>query len=104
MSRFSKFSSLRIASIIVAVGLLVCLLPMPYGYYTIVRLAMAILAACWAYRFATAKRTVLAVITIGVVIIFQPLIKVVMDRATWNVIDVILAAALLLLVFMKKKK
>lgn len=95
-------NALEIASAVLAVMLLVCLCPMPYGYFTIVRLAMAILAGCWAYKFFNDKQTAAGVISIGVLILFQPLVKIYLDRDTWNFIDIILAVLLILLVFFQQ--
>ena len=91
-------SILNIASLVLAVGLLLCLCHMPYGFYSVIRLSTAIVACCWAYQFYKASNTPLTVIAIAVAILFQPLIKIVLDRSTWHTIDIILAIALLILV------
>ena len=99
MGKFTSkgLTSLDWASLVLAVALLVCLLPLPYGFYTVIRLAVAIVVGCWAYQFYEAKRIVLAIIAFGVVLIFQPFLKVVLDRLTWNILDVILAMCLIVL-------
>ena len=42
----SRFSSLEIASGVLAVALLICLFSMPYGYYTLVRVATMVILLC----------------------------------------------------------
>lgn len=102
-NRISHLSFLEKASVILAGALLLCLCPMPYGFYTVIRLATAIIACCWAYQFYEAKKTSLAIIAGAIAILFQPLIKIVLDRTTWNILDILLAIAIIVLVFIKRK-
>ena len=104
MFQIKTLSFLNKVSLIFAIGLLLCLFPMPYGYYTFIRLATAVIACCWAYAFYGAKKTPLSIIAVAIAILFQPLIKIVLDRMTWNVIDIALAGALFILVFLKNKQ
>ena len=92
------------ASGILGVALILCLLPLPYGFYTLIRFAVAIVAGCWAYQFYKADKKPLAIIAGAVAVLFQPLIKVVLDRTTWNVLDVALAVTLFILIFPKNKQ
>lgn len=101
MIKFNSLSSLDKATLVLAVALLLCLCPLPYGFYTIIRLATAIIAGCWAYQFYKSNKTAYAVIAGAIVILFQPLIKIVLDRTTWNVLDIVLACTILILVFGK---
>ncbi len=100
MTKFSKnsfktnLSALQISSLILAIALLICLCSMPYGYYTIVRLATAIIATCWAITFLHENKTVLAIMSGSVVLLFQPFIKVILDKGTWNFVDSFLAITL----------
>ncbi|MDE6033104.1 MAG: hypothetical protein K2G15_03975 [Muribaculaceae bacterium] len=86
------------ASLAVAFGLLLCLCHMPYGFYTVIRLATAVIACCWAYKFYTDEKTPLTIVAVAIAILFQPLIMIVLDRTTWHVIDVLLAFSLIILV------
>lgn len=103
MTKFSSLSILEKASLILAIALFLCLCPMPYGYYTVIRLATSIIACCWAYQFYEAKKTPLAIIAGAIAILFQPLIKIILDRTTWNILDVLLAIAIIVLVFIRRK-
>lgn len=84
--------------------LILCPLKMPYGYYTIVRLLVAFSAAIWGLAEYTSKKYTNAAVCGFVVVLFQPLIKITMEKATWNVIDIILAILILILVFSRRIK
>lgn len=99
MNKFSTLSILEKCSVVLAAALLVCLLPMPYGYYTLVRLAVTVIVGCMAYRYYHRDRKAAAVVAAGVVLLFQPFIPVAMDKLMWNVVDVVVAGALLLQVY-----
>lgn len=102
MRNLRKLSSLEKSSLILAGALLLCLLPLPYGFYTIIRLATAVVAGCWAYKFFQKGQTTNAVISCTVILLFQPFFKIVLDRLTWNVVDAIIAIIIVFLVFCKK--
>lgn len=95
MKGSKKLSTLEKSSLILAIFLLVCLLPLPYGFYTLIRLATAIIAGCWAYLFFRKGKTTYAVISCAVLLLFQPFIRITLDRLTWNVVDVILVIIIL---------
>ena len=80
-----------------AVALLICLLPMPYGYYTLVRFAAMIILGCMAYGFYKEEKQTLCIIAGSLALLFQPLVKITLDRMTWNIVDVLFAIALVVL-------
>lgn len=86
-----------------AMALLVCLAPMPYGYYILVRIVAAILFVIFAGQYYAAKKEELA-ITFGILaFLFQPLIKISLGREIWNMVDVVIAI-LLLILWIKERK
>ena len=87
-----------------AVALLICLFPMPYGYYTLVRFVSMILFGCMAYSFYKEEKIPLCILFVALALLFQPFIKVALGRTMWNVIDVILAIALFLLWYYNNKQ
>ena len=91
--------NIQIAS---AILLLLCLLPMPYGFYTIVRLAMTIISGYLAYDYYTHNKKQLAVTFSIIAVLFQPFIKLALDREMWQVVDVVVAILLLILAIRKK--
>lgn len=101
MNKIKKLSILDKASLILALALLLCLFQMPYGFYTVIRLATAIIACCWAYKFHETNKTPWAIISIGIAILFQPLIKIMLDRTTWNILDVIIAILICGIIFFR---
>ena len=78
-----------------AVALLLCLFPMPYGYYMLIRFVAMILFACMAYSFCNAQNKVLCVVAVALLLLFQPIIKIPLGRVMWNVVDVIVAIGLI---------
>ena len=99
-----KLSTLEIASLVLAVALLLCLCPMPYGFYTIVRLATAVIGVCWAVKFYNEQSISKAVGAGAIAILFQPLIKIALDRLTWNIVDVVVAGLIIFVVLSNKKR
>ena len=84
--------------------LLLCLLPMPYGYYIFVRFVTAVIMVIFGVNFLNAKRIPLAIVAFVIAVLFQPFFKFGLGRVMWNVVDVILAACLILLPFIIKNK
>lgn len=87
-----------------AVALIVCLFPMPYGYYTLVRFVAMILFGCMAYSFYKEEKIPLCILFVALALLFQPFMKVALGRTMWNVIDVILAVALVILWYSNNKQ
>lgn len=80
-----------------AIALLVCLFPMSYGYYRLVRFVAMVFFGCLALDFYKNQKTQLCVIAGSLALLFQPFIKIALGRTIWNVVDVIVAVALVLL-------
>jgi len=85
-----------------AIALLICLFPMPYGYYTLVRFAAMIIFACMAFHFYEKEKIPLCVVAASLALLFQPFLKISLGRAMWNVVDVVVAAALFFLWYKTK--
>ena len=95
-----------ILKIILALLLLLCLAPMPYGYYQLVRVVAMIAFAIIAYQYYEKEIVSLAITFGGLCLLFQPFIKVALGRTLWNVVDVIVAIGLIYLTLsdLNKKK
>ncbi len=89
-------------SIVLAALLLLCLAPMPYGYYQFVRFVAMVVFAVMAYRYYEEKKNQLAIVFGALALLFQPFIKVALGKAIWNVVDVVVAIALILLWYRNK--
>ena len=77
--------------------LLLCLAPMPYGYYQFIRLASMIAFAVMAYQYYEQKREGLMIAFAALAILFQPFTKIALGRTIWNMVDVVVAVGLIVL-------
>lgn len=89
--------------IIMAVLLLVCLAPMPYGYYQLVRFIAMVSFAYLAYDYYKLNKVGVSYAFVALALLFQPFLKIALGRVMWNIVDVIVATFLILLFFAKKK-
>ena len=90
---------MRILKLLLAALLLLCLFSMPYGYYNIVRIVSMIGFSIIAYRYYSEKEIELFIVFCGLVLLFQPFVKVPLGRTIWNITDMIVAGILLYLSF-----
>lgn len=85
--------------LLLAAALVICLAPMPYGYYTLVRFVAMVVFGYMAYDYMQNKREGLAVTFGALALLFQPFFKVALGRGMWNVVDVVVAIGLIILIF-----
>jgi len=83
--------------IALAILLLLCLAPMPYGYYALVRFVAMVAFAVMAYQYWNKKQQSLAVVFGALALLFQPFAKIALGRTVWNIVDVIVAAFLIII-------
>ena len=89
--------------LILAALMLLCLAPMPYGYFQLVRFVAMVVFGLMAYQYYCCNKAIAAT-TFGVLaLLFQPIYKIALGRATWNVIDVVVAALLIGLYVLEKR-
>ena len=91
------------AYLILAAMMLLCLAPMPYGYFQLVRFVAMVVFGVMAYQYHMRQKTVATVIFVVLALLFQPIYKIALGRATWNVIDVLVAALLIGLYVLEKQ-
>lgn len=79
--------------LIPAALLVVAILPLPYGYYTFLRLVVTIAAAATAYvAYQSSRSLSWRVIVMGLVaLLFNPVVTVALSRSTWLPIDLLTA-------------
>jgi uncharacterized protein (DUF58 family) len=70
----------RLLKIVLALLLFLCLLPMPYGYYELVRWAAMLGFAFLAYQAYERKDNILLIVFIGLALLFQPFAKLSLGR------------------------
>lgn len=122
MKSKSTFSSIIGAVyIILSVLLLLCLAPMPYGYYQLVRFITMTVFGVLAWLFYATRNTpglcapeeqkgyikddsttILSKVSMAIVfgalaLLFQPFLKITLGRIVWNVVDVIVAGMLIIM-------
>ena len=83
--------------IILAIALLMCLLPLPYGYYILIRYVSAIIFCIMAYNSFLQKQKGLCIICVGLSLLFQPIFKLPLGREVWNIVDIVTAVFLIYL-------
>ena len=89
--------------IILAALMLLCLAPMPYGYYMLVRFVAMVVFGVMAYQYYLRQKTVATVVFVVLALLFQPIYKIALGRVTWNVIDVLVAVLLIALFVLEKR-
>ena len=95
---------MRKVYLIVAAFMLLCLAPMPYGYFQFVRLVATIVFGVMAFRYFQKRMEWLAYTCGTLVLLFQPFYKIALGRTVWNIVDVIVAIGLLILFFYEWRK
>ncbi len=95
-SKKEKYSF--IYGLVVAI-LLLCLFDMPYGFYTFVRFTAAAAFCYFAYQAYERGNKGRMILFIVLAILFQPFVKIPLGRAIWNIVDVVVAAYLICLLF-----
>ena len=89
--------------LILAALMLLCLAPMPYGYFQIVRLFSTIAFGLMTFQYYKEGKEKLAYTFGTLLLLFQPLYKISLGRTVWNIIDVIVAIGLIVLFFWEWK-
>jgi len=88
---------MKYLKLILAVALLLCLFPMPYGYYQLVRFLSMVAFGLFAYSYYQEERKDLAVVFCALAVLFQPIVKIALGRTLWNIVDVVVAVLLVVL-------
>ena len=83
--------------IILSALLLLCLAPMPYGYYILIRYVSMVVFGFMAYRYVKENKVTLTVTFGALALLFQPFFKISLGRIIWNIVDVFVAILLIVL-------
>ncbi len=94
---------LKLIYVVLAVLLLLCLAPMPYGFYQLVRFIAMVIFAVLAYIYWIKDSKPLAVTFGALALLFQPFLKIVLGRVMWNIVDVLVALGVIILFFYERK-
>ncbi len=87
-----------------AAALLACLLPMPYGYYTLVRFAALFILGLLSIGCYRSNRVALAWLLCALALLFQPFYPLELGRTVWNVADVAVAVLLVGIYYKERKR
>ena len=93
---------MKYVCLILAALMLLCLAPMPYGYFQLVRFVAMAVFAYFAYNHFTQKEEGLGFMFLSLSLLFQPFLKIALGRTLWNVVDVIVAIVLVILWYRKR--
>ncbi|MDP4282594.1 MAG: hypothetical protein Q8867_10670 [Bacteroidota bacterium] len=98
-----KFSNENIIRLGLAAVLLICLIPMPSGYFQFIQFIIVLGFAFLAYYAYEGKNTLMAVVFILLAFLYAPILKLGFEMTVWNIIDGVVAVGLILLTFLKRK-
>jgi hypothetical protein len=93
----------NIIKLFLIILMLICLFRLPYGYYQLIRYIALVGFAILAYNEYERKNVPMAIVYIGLVLLFQPIVKVPLGRQVWNIVDVVVAVGLGVSVFVQKQ-
>ena len=89
--------------LILAALMLLCLAPMPYGYFQLVRFVAMVAFGIMAYRYYQNNKAVASCVFGVLALLFQPIYKIALGRTTWNVVDVVVAVLLIGLFVLERR-
>lgn len=99
-----KFNTFDWCCILTIGLLLLCLAPMPYGYYTIVRISVMCLAVYIGIKSIGENHAGLTIICGGLTILFQPFFKIALGKELWNIVDVLVTVGIVVYIIYNKRK
>lgn len=88
--------------IILAILLFLCLAPMPYGYYTLVRFISMMGFTYLAYSCFTLQKKDLSWCFISLALLFQPIFPLPLGKELWQIVDVVVGIFLIIVLFNSK--
>ena len=82
---------------ILIIALVLCLAPMPYGYYILVLYFSIVVFGLMTYQYYQEKKENLMITFGALAVLFQPFLKIPLGRIVWNIVDVAIAIVLLVI-------
>lgn len=102
MKKQTKKDLTFVVKVILIVILLSCLLPLPYGAFELIRFASLIGFGYLAYKYYKLHDEGKALAFGALALLFQPFFKLSLGREIWNIVDIIVVAFIIYLLFKKK--
>lgn len=94
---------MKLIYLILAAILLLCLAPMPYGYFILVRFLTMVGFGYMAFQYFKQRKEMLTWTFVTLALLFQPFAKIGLGRTVWNIVDVIVAIGLIVLFIIEWK-
>ena len=82
---------MKMSLLITCLLLLIAISPMPYGYYQFLRIVITIVAGIIAYDLFENKRNKWLIAFVLIMILYNPIIVIHLDKAIWKPINIISA-------------
>lgn len=98
MKKFFSYN-FTIARIAAAILLIASRFPLPYGYYTFLRIAVTAVAIWGVFIAAQSEKTLWLWVFIAVAILFNPLFPIYLTKYVWGFFDIGTAILLLISLF-----
>ena len=76
---------------------------MPYGYYQLVRFVSMLVFVFLGFKELEKENQNIAYLYFGLVILFQPFLKIALGRELWNLVDVVVGIWLMISAFQSDK-
>lgn len=89
----------NIASIISILVLIFSITDLPYGYYVFLRWVVTLSAIFLSWFAYNTKKTFWFVLMVLIVILFNPIVPIFLEKGTWTIIDFIVAIFFLISIF-----
>ena len=77
--------------VVIAIMLIIAVFPLPYGYYTALRILVLVVSCYSGYKAYQWKRTWAIWLFVALAVLFNPVIRVAFTKGIWQVLDVIAA-------------
>lgn len=84
--------------------LLIAVMPMPYGYYQFLRIAITLVVSINAFELYNKNKSTLLVMFVSIIILYNPIIPVHLSKETWMPINLLTAVFLGVFAFVHKNK
>jgi hypothetical protein len=84
--------------------LLIAIAPMPYGYYQFLRITITVVTGINAYDLYQKKQNNWLVAFVAIVILYNPIIVIHLDKAIWKPINIVTAVFFGVFALVKKHK
>lgn len=94
---------MKTLKIIIALLLLLCMFDMPYGYYQLVRWASLVCFILFGIEYYAKKNRLVGIAMFALAVLFQPFFKIALGKTIWNIVDVAVAAFLLILLIVEQR-